>query len=53
MYLHLGFSPELKHKPPYKKQAPNLLTNPGKKGGLRYADITLSKYLEHRVSQVQ
>lgn len=39
----------LKRKePPRKKQPPNFLTNPGKKGGTGYANITLAKYPEHR-----
>jgi hypothetical protein len=48
MSLPLAFSPELKCKPPYKKQAPKLPTNPGKKDVQGYAGITLSKYPEHR-----
>ncbi|XP_069684655.1 cilia-and flagella-associated protein 96-like isoform X2 [Periplaneta americana] len=48
-----AFSPELKRKPTYVKQAPNIQTNPGKKGDSGYADITLSKYPEHSVVVVR
>ncbi|PSN41568.1 UPF0602 protein [Blattella germanica] len=44
-----AFSPILKKRPPYKKEPPNLLSNPAKKGGPGYVDITLSKYPEHSV----
>nr|CAD7570398.1 unnamed protein product [Timema californicum] len=37
-------TPQLRPKAAYKKQLPNVRTNPGKIGGYGYADITLSKY---------
>lgn len=43
-----AFGNQRRPKPPYKKQLPNCLTNPGKKGGPGYAGICLSKYPEHR-----
>ncbi|KAJ9576645.1 hypothetical protein L9F63_025460, partial [Diploptera punctata] len=42
-----AFSPELKKKRPYEKQKPNVLVNPGKKGGPGYVKITISEYPEH------
>jgi hypothetical protein len=46
-YMHLAFSLELKCKTQYNEEAQNMLTDPGKKGGPEYANITLSKYPEH------